>query len=152
MSRLRGKILKLTAFTDYSLRTLIYLAVHPDRLCTASEVAAYFEISQNHMSKVTHNLSKAGYISTKKGKNGGMVLSALPKEIKLGEVIKKIEPNFDIAECFNCEENTCKISAVCRLKGAFFSAYTAFIEELNGYTLADVTKTKGELLNLFEDS
>ena len=141
--------MKLTNFTDYSLRTLIYLAVYPDRLCTTKEIAAYFKISQNHMVKITHNLSKIGYINTQKGRSGGISLLQSSKEINIGEAIQKLELDFNIVECFNCKENTCKIATVCNLKNVLIRAHKAFMDELSCYTLEDLIKNKDELLALF---
>ncbi|WP_440683417.1 RrF2 family transcriptional regulator [Cysteiniphilum halobium] len=130
--------MQLTSFTDYSLRTLVYLGMHQQRLCTAKEVAKFYHISQNHMVKIVHNLAKLGIINSSKGKGGGITLAQTPKEINIGELVAKLEPNFYIAECFNQSLKNCVLLPDCKLKGLLNNALQAFFNELNQYTLADV--------------
>ncbi len=139
--------MKLTAFTDYSLRTLMYLAVHPDRLCTTKEIAEQFQVSQNHMGKVAYQLSKCGYVETQKGKNGGMKLAQPPATINLGEAVRNLEPDFHLVECFNQSENKCKITSACKFKSILFDAQAAFFKTLDGYTLAQITDNEVDLLS-----
>ncbi len=126
----------------------MFLSLHPERLCTSKEITEHFKISINHMVKVTHNLSKIGLIKTQKGKNGGIKLSKTPEDINLGSVIRQLEPDFNIVECFCCKRNKCRITIVCKLKSVLFDAYKAFINKLDKHTLADVTENKGELLEI----
>ena len=93
--------MQLTRFTDYSLRVLVFLGAHPDRLCTISETAEAYGISANHLMKVVSRLSSVGYIETVRGKGGGMRLSRAPKMINIGDVVRHMEDRFDIVECFN---------------------------------------------------
>lgn len=132
--------MQLTSFTDYSLRTLVYLAMHQQRLCTAKEVAEFYQISQNHMVKIVHNLAKLGVINSSKGKGGGIALAQAPKEINIGELIAKLEPNFYIAECFNQSLKNCVLLPDCKLKSILGNALQSFFNELNQHTLADVIK------------
>ena len=129
--------MQLTQYTDYSLRVLIYLAKKPEGLSTASEIAEYHGISRNHLVKVSHNLATKGFILTTRGRNGGMTLSRPPSKIILGDVIRNTEPNFDIAECFNTENNCCVITPSCGLKSIFREAQMGFIKAMDKYTLAD---------------
>ena len=129
--------MQLTQYTDYSLRVLIYLAKKPEGLSTASEIAEYHGISRNHLVKVSHNLATKGFILTTRGRNGGMTLSRPPSKIILGDVIRNTEPNFDIAECFNTENNCCVITPSCGLKSIFREAQMCFIKAMDKYTLAD---------------
>ena len=129
--------MQLTQYTDYSLRVLIYLAKKPEGLSTASEIAEYHGISRNHLVKVSHNLATKGFILTTRGRNGGMTLSRPPSKIILGGVIRNTEPNFDIAECFNTENNCCVITPSCGLKSIFREAQMGFIKAMDKYTLAD---------------
>jgi len=138
--------MKLTAFTDYSLRALMFLAVHPDRLCTTKEIAETFQISQNHMVKVAYQLSKLGYVETQKGKNGGMKLSRPPEDLNLGEAIRGLEPDFHLVECFNRKDDNCRISSACQFKSVLFEAQSAFLDVLDGYTLAQITENELDLL------
>jgi Rrf2 family nitric oxide-sensitive transcriptional repressor len=92
--------MRLTHMTDYAMRLLIYLAQQPDRLCTIAEVARSYEISEAHLMKITHQLGLAGWIETVRGKGGGMRLARAPEAIGLGDVVRSIEPDFFIVECF----------------------------------------------------
>lgn len=134
--------MKLTNFTDYSLRTLMFLASCDNNFSTVKEISEFFKISQNHMVKVVHSLSKNGYIISKKGNGGGISLAKNTNEIVIGDVIRDVEINFDIVECFNAKNNQCVISPICGLKEILFNAKKAFMTELNKYTLADLTSTK----------
>ena len=99
--------MQLTQYTDYSLRVLIYLSQKQQgELATISEIADFYSISRNHLVKVVHNLATYGFIQTMRGKNGGMCLARPAAEIGIADVVRKTEPNFDIAECFNKESNT----------------------------------------------
>lgn len=93
--------MQLTSFTDYGLRSLIYLTSKQGKICSIKEIAEYYDISLNHLVKVIHKLAQLGYISSSKGKGGGIRLASNPSSIKLGDIIEKLEPNMDIVECFN---------------------------------------------------
>ena len=129
--------MQLTQYTDYSLRVLIYLAKKPDGLATVSEIAEYHGISRNHLVKVIHNLATKGFITTTRGRNGGMVLSRPASKVTLGDVVRATEPNFNIAECFNAANNCCVITTTCGLKSIFREAQMGFIRAMDKYTLAD---------------
>lgn len=129
--------MRLTLFTDYSLRTLMYLLQHPDRVCTAREIAEKYNISLNHIVKVVHKLSQLGFIDSMKGKNGGIKLSREPEKINLWHLIKGLEPDFTLVECFNSNDNTCLVVSACGLKSIFHEAALAFANTLEKYSLAD---------------
>lgn len=129
--------MQLTQYTDYSYRVLIFLAQRRSGLTTVSEIAEFYGISRNHLVKVIHNLASKGFISTTRGRHGGMTLSHAPADINLGEVARQTEPNFDIAECFDKVHNHCVISPDCALKNMLNQARTAFLDTLSQYTLAD---------------
>ncbi|HEY6095739.1 MAG TPA: Rrf2 family transcriptional regulator [Gallionellaceae bacterium] len=132
--------MQLTQYTDYSYRVLIFLAQKRNGLSTVTEIAEFYGISRNHLVKVIHNLASKGFITTMRGRHGGMTLSRAPAEINLGDVARQTEPNFNIAECFDAEHNHCVITANCALKGMLFQARKAFLDTLSQYTLADVMK------------
>lgn|SRR5690606_17054590 len=134
--------MQLTTFTDYGLRALMYLAAEPDRLCSVRELAEHYGISRNHLVKVVHKLSQLGYIASTKGKGGGIRLARGPAELKLGDMIRSLEPNMDIVECFDKDTNTCKVTNTCHLKHFLYDANQAFIESLNRHTLADTVPDK----------
>jgi len=139
--------MQLTQYTDYSLRVLIYLSQKKcGELATISEIAEFYGISRNHLVKVVHNLATYGFIQTMRGKNGGMCLARPADEINIGEVVRQTEPNFDIAECFNKESNTCVISPICALKSILGDARTSFIQTLDRYTIAHALNPQHGLL------
>jgi len=131
---------RLTLYTDYSLRVLLYLATKPDELGTITEISDFFNISRNHLVKVVHNLGMLGFIITVRGKNGGIKLSRPPEKISISEVVKSTEPDMDILECFNPETDHCVISPTCKLKSVLYDARTAFVDTLGQYTLADMAR------------
>lgn len=187
--------MRLTNYSDYALRSLIYLAIKPEpqMLANISDIANSYDISKSHLTKIIHQLGQLGYIESVRGKNGGIRLARAPKDINLGVLIKQIEPDFELVECFdtkvhsNNETTTdgvnndttydnshdeaktpglpmtlideltvtadnaklgCVISPACQLKGVFFEALTAFINVLEGYTLADIINNEDELKRL----
>lgn len=136
--------MKLTLYTDYSLRVLLYLAYREGETATISELADFYNISRNHLVKVVHDLGKNGYITTTRGKGGGMKLARPPEEIKISEVVRKTEPDLDLLECFDPRTDQCAITKVCNLKSILFEARANFIGVLEKYTLADAAKTIGK--------
>jgi Rrf2 family nitric oxide-sensitive transcriptional repressor len=136
--------MQLTQFTDYSLRALIYIALK-NNMCTIKDITDAYSISNNHMTKIIHNLSKLGMIKTTRGKNGGMTLAVNPLDINLGALILKLETNFDLVPCFNKEKANCCIAPVCKLKNILHEAQKAFMDVLNQFTLADIVHNKIEL-------
>lgn len=129
--------MQLTIFTDYGFRSLMYLAANPARLCSVREIADHYGISYNHLVKVIHRLSQIGYVVSTKGKGGGIKLAVNPATLKLGDIVRTLEPNMDLVECFDKDTNTCRITGSCRLKHILFDAKQSFIDTLNRHTLAD---------------
>ncbi|MEK8050135.1 Rrf2 family transcriptional regulator [Ideonella sp. DXS22W] len=135
--------MRLTSFTDYSLRVLIYLAAQPERRATIAEIATAYGISENHLTKVVHFLGKQGWVATVRGKGGGMGLALPPQDIGIGAVVRAAEGGDLPAECFDRAHNTCTIVKVCRLQRVLREATQAFHAVLDGVTLADlVTQPK----------
>src|SRR3954468_18516133 len=135
--------MRLTNYTDYSLRVLIYLALKKeDELGTIKEIAETYHISKNHLMKIIHELGKLGYIETIRGRNGGIRLAKLPKEINIGEVVSTTEEDFHIVECFKQGNSYCVITPACKLKNILFEALQAFLNVLKGYTLEDLIQNK----------
>lgn len=137
--------MQLTLYTDYSLRVLIYLSVHSDRLVTITEIADSYGISRNHLVKVVHNLATLGFIRSTRGKGGGLRLARPAEKINLGNVIRQTEGGFELVECLNSATNTCPITRVCELKGVVKEALNAFVGVFDKYTLADVTGNERQL-------
>ena len=100
--------MQLTLHSDYSFRILIYLASQREELITIDKISSAYNISRHHLAQIVHKLGEFGFIETIRGKGGGIRLALLPEEINLGEVLKQMEPNFQIVECFNKKENTCR--------------------------------------------
>ena len=134
--------MRLTTLTDYALRLLIYVAQQPDRLCTIAEIAKVHAISEAHLMKVTHQLGLQGWITTVRGKGGGMRLAHPPSDINLGAVVRSVEPDFALVECF-ATGNQCTLSGDCRLTGVLDGALLAFMAHLDGFTLADLLPGSG---------
>jgi Rrf2 family transcriptional regulator, nitric oxide-sensitive transcriptional repressor len=132
--------MQLTSYTDYSFRVLLYLSRTPNKFSTITEISEFYEISKNHLVKVVHSLARLGFIISIRGKGGGIKLAKSPSEISIGEVIRKMEPNFCLTECFNLETNRCVITNMCHLKGILNQGMEAFFKVLDGYSLADGSK------------
>ena len=131
-------IMQLSKFTDYSFRALVYLAQNQDRLCTVEELAKNLHTSEHHMKKVVHKLATGGYITSLKGRAGGLHLGMEPKNINLGEILKFTENNLNIFSCY-LETDTCPLrSCGCKLKQVSHIALGHFIHEFEKYTLEDV--------------
>lgn len=132
--------MRLTAYTDYALRTLMYLAANRDRLVTISEIADVHGISKNHLMKVVHQLGVSGMVETVRGRNGGLRLNHEPGQINIGEVVRNTETDFHMAECFDPSGNTCLYSPACALKDVLHSATAAYLGVLDGVTLQSLIK------------
>lgn len=137
--------MKLTAFTDYSLRVLIYLATEPDRRATVGEICSAFDIKANHLTKVVHHLARCGWVATVRGKGGGLVLAMPAEQISIGRVVRDTEGQAMPAECFGEATSRCAIAPSCRLKGVLAEAVDAFFAVLDRYTLADITRNRQAL-------
>jgi Rrf2 family transcriptional regulator, nitric oxide-sensitive transcriptional repressor len=126
----------LTRFTDYGLRTLIYLALRPGDLASTAEISAAYGISENHMTKVVHTLGQAQLIETLRGRNGGLRLARPAARIGIGHVVRMMEPDLALVECQS--GTNCAIGGCCRLDGIMREAMAALLAVLDRYTLADI--------------
>ena len=140
--------MRLTSFTDYSLRVLMYLATDPDRRATIAEIATTFDISRNHLMKVVQFLGQEGWLENVRGRTGGIELARAPEDINIGGVVRATEGDPLPAECFDRQHNTCAIVRACRLKGVLAEAVDAFNSVLDQYTLADLVTNRGSLARL----
>lgn len=129
--------MRLTMMTDYAMRLLMYVAQHPDRLCTIAEVARVYDVSEAHLMKVTHQLGLNGWIETVRGKGGGMRLAHPPDKINLGAVVRSMESDFQLTECFGTG-NKCSLTGSCRLTGIVQEALQGFLKAFDSHTLADI--------------
>src|SRR5512140_1452760 len=135
--------MRLTYFTDYSLRVLIYLATVPEGRATIAEIADTFAISENHLNKVVHFLGKEGLLTNTRGRGGGLSLAVAPEKINVGAVVRKTEGGDAPAECFRAEDNKCLLVGRCKLEHVLAEAIDSFYAVLSGYTLADLVKNRG---------
>lgn len=138
----------LTQFTDYSLRVLIYLGLHQDRMVSITQISEAYGISRNHLLKVVHHLSKAGLVNGIRGRSGGLKLAMKPEKIKIGRVVRLTESSFDLVECFSKENNTCPIAPSCKLKSIFSDAAKAFLAELDQHNLSEILANPQKLTQL----
>lgn len=137
--------MRLTRYTDFAMRVLIYLGTREDRLCSISEISRAYGVSQNHLMKVVQDLGRAGYVTSARGRLGGIRLARPPAEINIGAVIRHTEEGFDLVDCGGC-----LIAPACGLTGVLAEAIVAFLAVLDRHTLADVLAKRGELFRLFE--
>jgi Rrf2 family nitric oxide-sensitive transcriptional repressor len=131
--------MRLTDYTDYTLRVLIYCASNPDRLVTISEVADAYSISRNHLTKIVHELGKQGVLETVRGRGGGLRLLRAPAEITVGEIVRESEPDLTMVECFDRRTNRCRLTPHCSLKRALKRALEAYLDVLDGVTIEDIS-------------
>lgn len=144
--------MRMTMYTDFSLRVLIYLGTkEKHELSTIQAISDAYGISKNHLMKVTYELGKLGYIETIRGRGGGIRLAMEPEAINIGQVVRKTEDDFHLVECFDCNSNSCVISPVCGLRGALNRALFAYLKVLDEYTLADFLHQKHLLANLLSN-
>lgn len=140
--------MRLMTFTDYCLRVLMYVGTKEDELATIDEIAASYGISRNHLMKVVFRLGQLGYLTTVRGKGGGMRLARDPSEINLGTVVRQTEEDMALVECFEAPPGMCRIERACILKKVLGEALEAFLAVLDRYTLADLLVPRSGLARL----
>lgn len=132
--------MRLTLFTDYSMRVLLYLGARAERLCSIAEIARAYGISQNHLMKVVNELVRNGYLESVRGRFGGIRLGAAPEDIKLGALVRQTEEGFDLVDC-----GSCIIAPACGLTSVLKEALGAFLAVLDRHTLADLLIRREDL-------
>ena len=137
--------MRLTRYTDYAMRVLLYLGAQPDKVCSISEIARVYGISQNHLMKISHQLGKAGYVTGVRGRFGGIRLGRPADRINVGAVVRLTEDSFDLVDC-----GSCLIAPACGLTGTLAEALAAFMAVLDRHTLADLLKKRSKLAGLFD--
>lgn len=144
--------MKLTLYTDYSLRVLIYLAsMQSDRLCNIQEISDVYGISKNHLMKVINNLGRIGVIETVRGRNGGFRLAVEPKDVNIGKLVRQTEDGFQLVDCMNPDHpSPCILTNYCGLTHVFREAMGAFLQVLDKYTVADIVRTPEMYQALFQ--
>ena len=141
--------MQLTQFTDYSLRLLLYLGTHPDRLVPVEEVSRAYGVSRHHLVKVVQRLVDQELVASTRGRRGGLRLNRRPADINVGALVRLTEPNLDLVECFDAETNTCPIDRACGLKRVLGDAQHAFLNVLDRSVLADFLPRAPQLIQLW---
>lgn len=139
--------MRLTRYTDYAIRVLLFLGSQPDRLCSIAEIAGAYAISQNHLMKVVNDLVNAGYLQSVRGRSGGIRLARPPGEINIGALVRHTEDDFDLVGC-----STCIIAPACGLTCVLDEALGAFMAVLDRHSLADVLSRRGDFSHLLKAS
>ena len=132
--------MRLTDYTDYTLRVLMFCALNPERSVTTAELADSHAVSKNHLMKIVNDLSRQGLLHTTRGRGGGLRLLKPASEICIGDVVRQTETDFRMVECFDKSHNECTLTAHCQLKQVFHTALQSYMAELDKVTLADVTQ------------
>jgi len=130
--------MRLSEYTDYTLRVLMYCASHTHRLVTISELAEQHRVSKNHLMKVVNDLARQGVLETSRGRGGGVRMLKAPGDISVGDIVRTAETDFRLVECFDTRTNQCWLTPDCRLRGVLGAALEAYFKELDAVTLADI--------------
>lgn len=129
--------MRLTMMSDYALRVLIFAAAHPHRLVTIDETLGAYGISRGHLMKIVGVLASAGMLRSQRGRSGGFTLGRPPEEIRLGDILRLTEPDFEMVECFGAQ-NACAITPGCSLPRIVNAALEAFMQVMDRHSLADL--------------
>ena len=138
--------MRLTDYTDYTLRVLMFCALHPERSVTIAELAESHAVSKNHLMKIVNDLARQGLLQTTRGRGGGLRLLKPAADIRVGDVVRQTETDFRMVECFDASHNACTLTAHCQLKQVFKTALQCYLAELDKVTLADITRTVPAIL------
>ena len=139
--------MRLTSYTNYALRSLQLAALRAPTLVRVDDVVKVHGLARPHIVKIVHELGKAGFIETQRGRGGGFRLARAAEEITVGEVVRLTEGPCELVECFNSETNTCPLIGICKLSNTFAQATRAFLEVLDGVTIADIAANRDQLLD-----
>lgn len=137
--------MRLTRYTDYAMRVLLYLGARPEQICSIAEIARAYGVSQNHLMKVVSELAREGFVTSMRGRTGGIRLARAPEAINVGDVVRQMEDDFSLVDCANCI-----IAPACGLSCALQEAVGAFLAVLDRYTLADFLVQRSDLANLLQ--
>ena len=137
--------MQLGKFTDFGLRVLIHLAIIAPRRGSASAIAAAFDVSEHHVAKVCTRLVQEGFLTSERGRNGGLSLARAPSDIRLGKVVRSLSYDAALVECFAPNAPDCRIAPACAVRIPLAEAREAFYDALDRYSLADVTRNQTAL-------
>lgn len=135
--------MRLSDYTDFTLRVLMYCAAHPARLVTIAEMAEAYCVSKNHLMKVVNDLARNGWLETTRGRGGGVRLMQPPEKVLVGDIVRQAETDFRQVECFDKQNDLCPLTPACRLKLVLSKALKAYFAELDAVTLADIAAPPG---------
>lgn len=138
--------MRLTAYTNYALRTLMYCALNEGQLVRMEDVSDAYGISKSHLMKAARQLGQLGYLENVRGRTGGVQLAMPAGQIVIGHVVRHTEGDLELVECFNASTNTCPLIGICRLSSLFKTALGAFLAELDKVTLEDMVRDRRKLL------
>lgn len=139
--------LKLTSYTNYALRTLQLAALRGPALARVDDVVQVHGMARPHVAKIVHELGRAGYLHTVRGRGGGFRLGRPAEQIIIGDVVRLTEGSLDVVECFDPDTNTCPLIGICKLSRAIHTATRAFMAVLDDLTLADIASNRAQLLD-----
>jgi len=134
--------MRLSEYTDYSLRVLMYCAAHPQRLVTIAEMAEYHQVSKNHLMKVVNDLARLGVLETMRGRGGGLRLLQSADTIRVGDIVRVSETDFRLVECFDPATDSCTLTPSCTLRHVLSDALQAYFRVLDDVTLADLMSAR----------
>ena len=140
--------MRLSQKTDYALRMMMHLAVMDGELVTIGDVAETFRISKNHLMKVAQALAHAGLVETVRGRSGGLRLARPADRIQVGAIVRRLEQQIALVDCFPGGNGTCRITPACQLKPALFRAREAFFAVLDEYTIHDLVSGNAGLKDI----
>ncbi len=142
--------MKLTSYSNYALRSMQLAALRSPDLVRVEDVATIHKLSKPHIVKIVHELGKAGFLETVRGRYGGFRLARPAEEITVGDVVRLTEGPLDVVECFNPETNSCPLIGICKLSKAMMKATDAFMAVLDDLTVADIASNRNQLLERIE--
>jgi len=142
--------MRITAYSNYALRTLMYSALKGDELSRVKDIAAAYNISKAHLVKCVHQLGQWGYLDNYRGRNGGFKLAKAPADITVGEILRKTEDGFDLVECFVPATSTCPLTGLCELSLTFQKALAAFLEVVDDVTVEDLIVGRKDLMQALD--
>ncbi|MFN0136179.1 MAG: Rrf2 family transcriptional regulator [Phycisphaerae bacterium] len=137
--------MRLTLYSDYALRVLVYVGSAPTGSASIQQISRAYNVSRHHLTKVVNRLARIGLLTTTPGRGGGMKLAKSPADIRIGETIRQTEPNFHLVECLDDATNQCVITSACKLRGILSDGLRAFLDKLNEHTLADLLTERAQL-------
>lgn len=140
--------MRLTRYTDNALRALIYIGLNDEAPARITDIARRMGMSEDHTAKVIARLAELGFVTTLRGRSGGVRLSRAAAEINIGQVVRATEDNLNLVECFDASQNQCPIAPACALAPALDEALTAFLTVLDRYTLAQLIEKPRNLQRL----